>query len=132
MYFDARGFVPKSMIGKTFGAPKDVDMRPITRADMERVRPIDERQVRRGVQLAQLIWPDVATWKDSLAADVRAFLTELTALSEKHGLWLRAPYATTWPILSAVELDGKERIGYEAMPHSSGLSFTINRIIKSA
>lgn len=125
-YFDARGYVPKVFVGRPFGVMEHLDLRPITRSDLEAVRPVDDREIERAISLAQLLWPN-APWKKRRTDAVQVFLIEFLSLCKKHGFWLRAPVPAAAPILSLIP-SGAE-FGYEATPHTDGTSFFINRVL---
>lgn len=125
-YFDARGYLIKSEIGAPFGLDSS-EYRlklPLTRADLEQVRPIDEHAMRLARELAEAYWPKLP-WKDGLVKRTTAFIDELETLSRKHGIWVFGHLPTTWPGLSVGE--GEEVAGYTLETNSTGLSMRFNR-----
>ena len=74
-------------------------------------------------KMAEKIWPELP-WIVSEAKRVSAFCDELEALCSKHGLWIRAPYPSSKPVLAIGEGD---EAGYSVYPTDDGLSYTIDR-----
>ncbi len=128
-FFDARGFVALEQLGMPFDLlPPHKLQSGVARTHLEGIRPIHDRLIVLARRLAESTWPHLP-WKNSLALRAQAFAEELEALSRKHGLWLYAPYATTWPRISDSDCDGDE-VGYTLRPTSDGMKLTINRRLR--
>lgn len=126
MYYDARGVVIAEHMGELFGLTPPYPLMPVTREDLERVRPINTHSIEFARTRAEILWPTLP-WKGTRAERVAHFLSALEALCYGYGLWIRAPYATQLPIIE--ERVGDEA-GYVLCPTSLGKGFVFDRKLK--
>ena len=126
---DARGTMVKeeALLGAPFGHKPPYDLQLITVADLTERRPVAEMSIKLARRLAESIWPELP-WKDSAESRATAFIDELEALSRKHGIWIRSPYATTRPLLAPS--DNKDEGGYVLTFTNDGVAFTFDRYFK--
>lgn len=126
VFFDARGYVAEEKLGKPFGgADQPYELRQIEEKDLYAARPIPDNFIDKARQFAEIIWPGLP-WKGDTRADkILAFAKELEALSRKHGLWIRAAFPGTPPLLA--EGCGDESYSLELMP--DGLTYSVARLI---
>lgn len=125
-YFDARGAVVSEHMGEIFDMHPPYPLMPVTREDLERVRPLNTRSIEFARTRAEILWPNLP-WKETRAERVAHFLMALEALCYGYGFWIRAPYVTQLPIIE--ERVGDEA-GYVISPTNFGAGFVFDRKLK--
>lgn len=123
--FDARGFVAREEFGEPFGFGRGItyELRAVSLQELRhKSEPADSHQhrVEKARELAEALWPELP-WKESRQARIIAFLDAIEAVCREHQMWIRAPYATTWPHIRRA--DGAEA-GYNVRRTEDGTGFT--------
>lgn len=125
VFFDARGYIAEEKLGKPFGVDQPYELRQIEEKDLYAKRPILDNSIDKARQFAEIIWPNLP-WKGGTRADkILEFAREFEALSRKHGLWIRAAFPGTPPLLA--EGCGDESYSLKLMP--DGLTYSVARLI---
>lgn len=122
-FYDARGQITAADVFGTFARRNNEEIRDITTADLEAVRPVLRHSIDSARKMAEAVWPDLP-WQNSHAAQMQAFLEDLERLCRKHGVFLREPYPASAPIL--YPMDGEEA-GFRAQPLGMGDQFALRR-----
>lgn len=123
---DVRGLVSEQELGEPFDTSLPHTLREVEVEELVRDREPAERRagsVNFARRMAEKIWPDLP-WIDSEVKRVSAFCDEMEVLCHKHGLWIRAPYPASKPVL---EIGQGDEVGYSVYPTDDGLSYTIDR-----
>lgn len=125
VFFDARGYIAEEKLGEPFDIDYPYKLQQIEEKDLYATRPILDNSIDKARQFAEIIWPNL-DWKGGARADkILAFAKELEALSRKHGLWIRAAFPGTPPLLA--EGCGDESYSLKIM--ADGCTYSVNRII---
>lgn len=124
MYWDARGLITHSELGKPFGISPPYNLRQITEKDLITARPISEIDIDSISRKAQAIWPDLPWRKNTLKSKVLAFAEDLERISRKHSLWIYGSVPTSLPTIAEGE---KDEVGYRVKTNLDG-SYTISRM----
>ena len=124
---DARG----PLSDQEFGVPFARDcgtyvLVDVTEAELQNMKFHNDHMIVHARRVAEHTWPELP-WKETRSTRLVAFADELEALSRKHGLWLRAPFPNTPPVISE---SGDAEDGYTLTPMLGGLGFTIDRRLK--
>lgn len=127
LLWDARGgVIGEAEIARPFNIKPPYELRPVSEDDLNAIKPIGEAMIESVLRKAQVVWPELPWRRDTPRARVLAFTCDLERLSRKHGLWVRACFPATPPVIA--EGVGDER-GYKLEQTVDGLSYTIDRVI---
>jgi hypothetical protein len=123
-YFDGRGWLSDEEFILPLGQGGIISF---TETELKhRTRSIPENAVAMAGKLAMSRWPELPWLPDTYFKKVVSFLDDLDQLCRRHGFWLCADTATSWPMIVAG--DGNE-IGYALATTGNG-SYTTNRYLK--
>jgi hypothetical protein len=123
---DVRGPISEEELGKPFDVSLPYTLREVKVEELVRDKEPPERRigsVNFARRMAEKIWPDLP-WIDSEAKRISTFADALEVLCQEHGLWIRAPYPASKPVL---EVGHGDEAGYTVYPTDDGLAYTIDR-----
>jgi hypothetical protein len=126
---DVRGPISEKEFGEPFDFRPPYDLQEVSVGKLVRAGKTKEKRVgsvKFARRWAEKLWPTLP-WLDSEAMRITNFGDELEALSRKHGLWIRAPYPASKPVLATGEGD---EAGYGVYLSDDGISYAIDRRLK--
>jgi len=126
---DIRGEVSPEEFGDPCEVPLPYEIKEITEEDLKAQRPVQERAIENAMLLIEKIWPGLPGWRGSdFRRRAQAFMEGLEELSRKHGVFIRAPFPTTRPVLC--DVFGDEQ-GYAVWPTLNNHEFFFDRDLPS-
>ncbi len=127
--FDARGFVASpEEFGRPFQANPPLDLREVSLEQLRAIRPVEDVAIEQVMQRIAVIWPEIVKTHSPQRERVEAFVKELEALSERHGVYLRAPYPSARIMFALYSVEEEKPAGYDVQPTLDGNGFSLDRM----
>ncbi len=123
--FDGRGEVSPDEFIKPFKGNGRKIVTDITEEKLLASGTVTDDKMEFYLCKAQLVWPELPWKAKTMHSRIMDFLTELEALCEKHGVWIRSSLPTAKPVIC-------ERYGDEtfaAEPCVDGINYLLDRVI---